>query len=54
MDKKLSEKSQLKLEKLWDKLTDDFKPFRRDVSVADNSVSAFTYYAKSKPLYIYH
>ena len=46
MDKKLSEKSQLKLEKLWDKLADDFKPFRRDVSVADNSVSAFTYYVE--------
>ena len=46
MDKKLLEKSQLKLEKLWDKLADDFKPFRRDVSVADNSVSAFTYYVE--------
>ena len=33
-----------KLELLWAKIESDFKPFNREVSVADNPISAFTYY----------
>ena len=33
-----------KLELLWAKVEPDFKPFNRQVSVADNPISAFTYY----------
>ena len=33
-----------KLELLWTKIDSDFKPFNREVSAADNPISAFTYY----------
>ena len=33
-----------KLEQLWAKIESDFKPFCREIPVADNPVSAFTYY----------
>ena len=35
-----------KLELLWAKIESDFKPFNRQVSVADNPISAFTYYVE--------
>ena len=35
-----------KLELLWAKIEPDFKPFNRQVSVADNPISAFTYYVE--------
>ena len=47
MDKELSatkHESLEKLELLWAKIESDFKPFNREVSVADNPISAFTYY----------
>lgn len=47
MDKELSatkHESLEKLELLWAKIESDFKPFSREVSVADNPISAFTYY----------
>ena len=34
------------LEKLWEKLESDFGPFNREVSVADNPISAFSYYVE--------
>ena len=40
----VKKKSQVLLEKSWAKIESDFKPFNREVSVADNSISAFTYY----------
>ena len=35
-----------KLELLWAKIEPDFKPFNRHISVADNPISAFTYYVE--------
>ena len=35
-----------KLELLWAKIEPDFKPFNRQVSVADNPISAFSYYVE--------
>ena len=35
-----------KLEQLWTKMEPDFKPFNREVSVADNPISEFTYYVE--------
>jgi hypothetical protein len=49
MGKKLSttqSESLEKLELLWAKIEPDFKPFNRQVSVADNPISAFTYYVE--------
>jgi len=40
----VKKKSQVLLEKSWAKIESDFKPFNREVSVADNPISAFTYY----------
>lgn len=34
------------LEELWTKLEPDFGPFNREVSVADNPISAFSYYVE--------
>jgi hypothetical protein len=34
------------LDKLWEKLESDFGPFNREVSVADNPISAFSYYVE--------
>lgn len=38
--------SSKKLEKLWEKIELDFKPFDRNVVVADNPIAAFTYYVE--------
>jgi hypothetical protein len=35
-----------KLELLWTKIQPDFGPFNREVSVADNPISAFSYYVE--------
>ena len=40
----VKKKSQVLLEKSWAKIESDFKPFNREISVADNPISAFTYY----------
>ena len=40
----VKKKSQVLLEKSWEKIESDFKPFNRKVSVAHNPISAFTYY----------
>lgn len=35
-----------KLELLWAKIQPDFGPFNREISVADNPISAFSYYVE--------
>ncbi|MFQ3325322.1 MAG: hypothetical protein ACI90U_003160 [Pseudomonadales bacterium] len=44
MDQAESISATKSLEGLWLKLEEDFKPFNREVSVADSPISAFSYY----------